>query len=297
MAGTNEPRRMRFKVDQARLDWIARFLLNERSEPSLNDVDGMFYWECCRQDFVASLSRLIEGLPEDPDHRRHEILRGFMPEALHDVFGIPLEWSYARLMSGVSVPIRPLLIRASAGTSSPFLLESIVATVTTATIDGIQFANSLFHWFENRRNKMAEGHIFYFHAQGDLDIKETRLRFHQESWGDIVVRVWLPLPNKTVLAATFDAYVSDNIEWQRLMPGYEAKSLRPSLKVTIRTWVVGLLVGSGWTWNDAMTHAEHNLGLPETAQPGFNNDRDRLLLRVPEARSFLYQRPRRKGEK
>src|SRR5262249_53675865 len=101
----------------------------------------------------------------------------------------------------------------------------------------------------------------------------------------IEVQVGLPLPPPGTIAREYDAVVREVQGWHRELPG--GMPVRQEHDVAVRTWAVGLLMVAGQRFSDAQTAVCERTQSPVVSQSRFNDDRRRLLQRVPEARPFL----------
>lgn len=112
---------------------------------------------------------------------------------------------------------------------------------------------------------------------------------------NIWVTVQMPLPPEGIIAANYDAIARRQHEWNLSLRGSEKN---PTNEAAIRSWAVGLLTNDGMSVREAINHVVALMGLGPDAgysETRFNQDRKELLDRVPEARPFVYKKPRSMG--
>jgi hypothetical protein len=118
--------------------------------------------------------------------------------------------------------------------------------------------------------------------------------FLTEPLPSVVVVSKVPLPEPGTISMLFDRVVIDQKKWHLRLGGQVSKQ---TPLVALRTWAIGLLVNAGASVNDATILVADRGGIAWVTPPRFNQDRDMLLRRVPRAKPFLMQRPRKhKGE-
>jgi hypothetical protein len=104
-----------------------------------------------------------------------------------------------------------------------------------------------------------------------------------------------PLPPPGYLGRMFDNFLSDQQEQVHQL--FPAKATNQEKKTAIRTWAVGLLVGSGEATDEARWDVEARISGQSTKRPTsgawFEKSRTNLLQRVPEAEDHLFRRKRR----
>jgi hypothetical protein len=106
----------------------------------------------------------------------------------------------------------------------------------------------------------------------------------------VVVVVGAPFPPAGTIAKLYDDNVVAKEQWDKLLAGTPKQQEK---RVALRTWAVGLLVGSGHRTARAIRDVSDVLGEEEISQVQFTEDRRRLVERVPEAQPFLYAKPPR----
>jgi hypothetical protein len=103
----------------------------------------------------------------------------------------------------------------------------------------------------------------------------------------VEVTVYEPVPEPGTIAREYDRVVREQQQWHLALPGASGNQEK---EVALRTWAVGLRMADGARFGQAMREVSSALGTVEVSQSRFNEDRARLLERVPEARLYLYAR-------
>lgn len=126
-------------------------------------------------------------------------------------------------------------------------------------------------------------------VEGDGDEPHTKHTGHERDAVGPYVEVLVPYPPPPpgTVGREYDAVVRDRHQWHLLLPGAVS---RQDKEVAVRTWAVGLLVGTGLRFGSAMRLVSHRCETPEVSQTRFTQDRKRLLERVPEATPYLFAR-------
>jgi hypothetical protein len=109
----------------------------------------------------------------------------------------------------------------------------------------------------------------------------------------IVCTTPYPLAPEGLIAAAYDHIVVTSRRWHEHLYGHGEKS-RQEPETAIRTWAIGLLQGMGKRRIDAEAATFDRLGLVgRIAEPQYNKDRQNLIGRVPEAKPYVFGRPRK----
>jgi hypothetical protein len=127
-----------------------------------------------------------------------------------------------------------------------------------------------------------------FQPHGDLSYAE------EENWvfsgpaeyPYLQIVVPLPLPPLAAIARQYDYLVREHHRWHERLPGGIPNGQHKG--VAIRTWAIGLLQATGMTFHRALWLVLEATGGEGCGQGRYNQDRQLLLKRVPEARPFVY---------
>ena len=307
-----------------RLVAFADELLDELEKVDLDVIDGEFYWRWCRVDLLNQLeelrsrfpSTLLSDQPSEPDllYEENVLTRwldfedvfDYLRQGMHFVSNfLNLEEAAAdlypgvvwrRMLDGERVAMRAAEteLRVQHHEDHGVMMLSLKVfsgawTGCDVEAEIVRMATYAERWQapvplppqETLRLRLA----FAFadetrardDAQGDI---EPRFPY-------ILVETPLILPPEGTIAREYDALVRGWHGWHRDLPGGVS---RQEKEVAIRTWVLGLLMGEGETFNQAMSKIQTVLHLDGIAQARFGQDRKQLIARVPEAKPYLYTR-------
>lgn len=290
-------------------------------EVDLDTIDGEFYWRCCRPDLIRAVDSLrdrIRGLRDRDrsagDASGAQTVRDY--EALRARYQSDFPNVLNYLVGGGRIAMRDAYtMRMGVRAHDPFRRQPFLVGHETL-VELRVFSGA---WTGDDVETRLRGYLL-----GPWISKEERDRFEPEPtrppnavavrialalidpeeasdafprWGDIafapphvVVSVGLPLPPEGEVARMYDTIVRGDKQWHlRLGRG----ATRQEKRVAIRTWVAGLLVGSGRKTAIAISEACDALNEEPVSSVQFSQDRVRLLARVPEASTYIRVKPAR----
>lgn len=310
---------------------LAADLADDLEAADLDVVDGEFFWLCCRADLLEAAEALAKGRPRpigarapsdenaaaDDDflNERVEPLGTFdyLREGLRfaeDFIALADETAelypgavWRRLLDGERVTMRggQAEVRYPEGRSGRGGMAQLHLKVFSGAWIGAQVEDEL------RRLASAQARRFVAEPESPADdialrvafafIDGERISVKQAQDGApgapyIEVIAHFPLPPVGAIAREYDALIRGERRWHLGLPGGGS---RQEKEVAIRTWAVGLLVAAGDRFGDAMATACRAVGLAEVSQARFNQDRQKLTERVPEAAPYLFA-PRTQAE-
>jgi hypothetical protein len=312
---------------------ILNFLRTRLGETGLEEIDGDFYWYCCRADLLESLRTCRTQYPSFtdpiPDHTspaaqllylRHALawavrLRDIFDE-LFDSYPLPV---FERLITGAPVPVRvPEAFRCWEDDGTVCRVRVYSGVTTGAEVEQAlrdlerQYGGSAWgepglaidrdEWVLPPDNppRSPRGRILAL-RNGDPNVVclAKFVEFHLVEgpaysgerepvcFPYVEVVVHSPPPPPGTIAHDFDQVVCEDRQWHLRLPGAGTTQEK---EVALRTWGVGLLMGCGLGFDEAMRRVCEQMETPEVSQACFGNDRRRLLERVPEAQPYLYAR-------
>jgi len=320
-------RRSRPTDRRARALALAADLTDDLAATDLDVVDGEFFWRCCRADLLEAAEALAKGRPRPigaraandenaADHdERIEPLETFdyLREGLRfaeDFIALADESAqlypgvvWRRLLDGERVAMRggQAEVRYPEGRGGHGDRAQLHLRVFSGAWTGAQVEDEL------RRLASTQMREFVTAPGAPVSDLAVRLAFSfvdgrgiPDDGGEdgspgspyIEVIAGFPLPPAGAVAREYDALVRGERQWHQSLPGGGS---RQEMEVAIRTWVVGLLVAAGDRFGDAMATACRGAGLVEVSQTRFNQDRQKLIERVPEAAQYLFA-PRTQAE-
>ena len=273
-------------------------LAGKLDEYDLDGIDGEFYWQLCRTDFVEKVAQLRAcGF-----YRNHEAL-SFVQTTLdefdreHHLSGPAL---YAHIEHDTPLPLRPPEVYPFTTMAGEHVETRLVIKVMSGSWRGVDVVHYLETWLkaeakqysflqEDPRTRSVWASYAPVSVRFDFALHEAKA----EAGGDspppyVEMLIGIPLPPGDVIAWNYDAMVREHLGWvERLRP-----STPQETSTAMRTWGVGLLVASGVRFGDAMRKVCQVGRLVEASQSSFDASRRSLLARVPEAKPFLMQRVR-----
>jgi len=307
---------------RARVLSLAADLTEDLDAVDLDTIDGEFFWRGCRADLLERAEELTDGQPRPigapaprsnrghgDDDSLHVIPPGvfdYLREGLRfadDFLTLADEASrlypgvvWRRLVDGDRVAMRSAEaeVRRSLGRGKSGDEAQLHLRVFSGAWTGIEVEDEL------RRLADASTRRFVVEPVVAGDDIAVRLAFSFSEAGPdlyeaaaeerprspyVEVIAPFPLPPAGVVAREYDALVRGERRWHLRLPGGGS---RQEKEVAIRTWAVGLLVALGERFGDAMATVCRSAGLVEVSQTRFNQDRQRLVERVPEATPYVF---------
>ncbi len=270
------------------------------------DVDGIFYWEAARGDFVARIARLRERWSQLPAFSETGpdwvYSRSWALDDIWADFHVPMPAAEAHIVHHRPLSVREAVIAAVAPKHHPLYDEWLHIDVRSAMWDGDRVAEEIARsvgydrllgprWLQPipRTGDNSEIHIRF------NPIPSTENNAPPGACDAIRVEVAIApdLPAPELIAAVYDAGVRAKGLHERLPDGAAAQDRQRQRPVSAaRTWATGLLMGRpGYLFRGAMAIAAAELGVDSVAYRPFQTDRKRLLTRVPEATPFIRLRP------
>lgn len=286
-------------------------LWEQRETLTLDEVDGAFYWYVCRDEEIEAINDLwLEGKDD---------------ESIAPLYALEAQFPNAEsyLRGGYWPPMRGTLVSWEQNELSPirapsFSDERVIAMgfwlclgITNSRMSGEDVeeiarqhrdharasAPQTFQVLESRSSQFVGMHFQLYPADSFRLAPEHRV---PEAVGDrdwrlkspvVFCRLHYPFPPDGMIASAYEGIVRTQHRWHTELYGY-GEGVRQEIEVAIRTWAIGLQVASGVRFNDALRTVETYLQT-SISNPGFTEDRKRLVRRVPEAREFLYAKPPR----
>ena len=284
--------------------------LTDHVDVDVDIVDGEFYWRCCRPDVLAALDALRERWAavsdpplEDEDRlRMRQVWREFrelwdrhggnLPGGLDGSFvgrRIHLRGGFGTI---VSTPTRDWRRWREDGSESRVELRVFSAGWTGSDVERSLREYLARPWITDadreewapkppRPPDSVAVHVD-FQLKESEEVGDPWAGLGRERFAapHVVVSVGLPLPPKGTVAELYDGIVRGYKGWHHDLRGVPN---RQQTAVAVRTWAVGLLVGSGCKVNVAIRDVCERMGAEEVTQHKFGRDRDLLVERVPEA--------------
>lgn len=313
-------------------------LLPAVAELTLSEVDGEFYWRCCRYDVFIPFDYLwkaLSGIRLCTDGSSVAAKFRGLREAV--VVGDGITWAIEYIAERCPPPILERLLlgqRIALDTPYSYLVPAEgdeppyrFLHVSSAAWTGAQVEAALrvrpvagrpSEFLAARaaqlaqRQKHAEpdpvddgqtadgGEERSVHITNDLYVryvtygKPERVRNKTpREYPYIEVGIQEPLPPPGWIAFQYDQIVRETNGWHRTFPG---STQQQEIHVALRTWATGWLVGCGYKVADALRTVCEVMQIEEPSPQRFDQDRQKLLERVPEARRYLYQRDPRARE-
>jgi hypothetical protein len=300
---------------------VARVTWSDRENITLDEVDGAFYWGVCREDLTSAWQQQKKLVDADdlagPDDRRH------LFNLLHDIemespgapqwsdfprFGMrsPITLNTGSILADIEIPTFDVGVRRKIGGASGWVLVGVRNSLWTG--DEVEHQvlkvaqgrpDWLDQWIDRGGQEPGFGALsmvsFHFYDSNTLEYQSLLTSGSRPVTPEtpvIVCSVRLPLPPKGTIAAIYDATVIGKHKWNTRLHGY-GTGHNQTVDVAIRTWMIGLLMGTGVKFTEAQREAE-SLFLASITQTGFIQNRSFLVDRVPEAEPFLFQRKRRR---
>src|SRR5215213_7055806 len=251
----------------------------------LDDIDGAFYWECCRADFRAAVERARAEYRASPNDAPIY--------ALADEFRLPAPTVWRRVTEEVPVPMR----------HPPIGIDTDLGCLYVAVVSGDWGGQRVVRAITDLLSDASEDILTLVRGsdsdQYRVDIEIERRDFTPPDHGgyahrgSIFVQIALPLPGWGVIAAAYDAAVARH-GWQVFLPLHSA--VREEKNVALRTWGIGFLIGLGADFYGSRRDVLDALGEPHATvtKTADAKNRTALLERVPEAEPFLGLRARRR---
>jgi len=277
----------------------------------LDTIDGECYWRGCRLDLLRQVESLCEAeiKPElkdrfnHDDHEEPEEALVFLRQGLRRANAL-----YAIEANAASLYPRSVWRRLLEG--ERLAMRSAEGEVRTSRTGGSTLSLKIFSGAWRGTEVEAEvrrldpdrslwlGDVPDDESGGDIRLTmsfalASEARTQAEAGGDplhapyVVVTLPLPGPPPGVISREYDAIVCGDKGWHRLLPG---GGTRQEKEVALRAWTVGLLMVDGMGFGEAMRTVCQRAGLAEAGQTRFNQDRQRLVARVPEAQAYLFVR-------
>lgn len=300
-------------------------------ELDLDAIDGEFYWRCCRRDLHIEVENLValvysfdrveievsneqkleqaQAIENAIDH----LVSRFEPEDPHIARHLfqTEGWTWIRLRDGrlteyPTGPANPLGPPPSDAQEDRVELRIVSNRWTGADVEerimaylkDPQFGHggwSRQHWpgTEPSTDSMVVRVAFEFAPAGS-EVFDMFRRSQPPTLAlpHIVVTVAPPIPPAGAIAKLYDDIVLGQHRWHERLTG---SPTRQEKRVALRTWAVGLLVGSGRKTSLAIRDVSEVLGEEEISQVQFTEDRRRLVELVPEAQPYLYAKPPRRS--
>jgi hypothetical protein len=307
-----------------RLAAFAADLLDELEKVDLDTIDGEFYWRWCRVDLLNQIEalrtrfpdRFLSDHPSEPDlSHEDDVLRGWLD----------LEDAFAYLRQGMHFVNNFLSLEEEAGDLYPGVVWRRLLDGERVAMRAAETELRFQHPDDHGTNMLSLKVFSGAWTGRDVEAEIVRMVAYAERWqasdtaatqdqlrlrltfafgdeararsdaqGDgesrfpyILVETPVALPPEGTIAREYDALVREKWGWHRSLPGGES---RQEKEVALRTWMLGLLMREGGTFNQAMSTIQTVLGLDGIAQARFGQDRKQLIARVPEAKPYLYTR-------
>ena len=316
-------RRPRSVDRRARVLSLAADLTDDLDVTELDTIDGEFFWRCCHADLLETVEALADGRPRpiggraprddvahpDDDREQREVPPGvfdYLREGLRfadDFLALADEAAslypgvvWRRLLEGERVAMRAAEaeVRTSLGRGRSGGEAQLHLRVFSGAWTGREVENEL------RRLADAQARRYVVEPEPSVGDIAVRLAFsfskvvpvlnqpsdnglHPPPYVEVIAP--LPLPPMGAIAREYDALVRQERQWHLRLPGGGS---RQEKEVAIRTWAVALLAAAGERFGDAMVTVCRSAGLADVSQTRFNQDRQRLIERVPEAKLYVF---------
>jgi hypothetical protein len=279
----------------------------------LDTIDGEFYWRACRVDLLEQVEALCADR-HDPQQLdisdidkpgKPDAVLGFLRQGLRQANALYATEAKAatlypravwrRLLEGERVAMRAAEadVRNAAGGEGRILYVKIFsgawkgvdveAEVRRLDPDQSQWLDDDgVHGSAEDAVRLAVEFSFS-NETGTEPISTDALQRSRY----ITVGVPLPGPPPGVISREYEALVCTQRQWHLHLPG---AGTRQDKEVALRTWAVGLLMAEGSRFVEAMRLVSERDLIGEVSQTRFSQDRQQLLLRVPEATSYLFSK-------
>lgn len=280
---------------------------------NLDTIDGECYWRGCRIDLLHEVESLCgaEIKPElkdrfnHDDHEEPEEALVFLRQSLRHanaLYAIEADASalypravWRRLLEG-----ERLAMRSAEG--EVHTTRTGVTTLSLKIFSGAwrgaeveaevrRLDPNRTNWLEGRVKAGEPGEdvqlAMSFALASEARVARTGAEGEPLLAPYVVVTLPLPGPPPGVISREYDAIVCNDKGWHRALPG---GGTRQEKEVALRAWTVALLMVDGMGFGEAMRMVCQRAGLAEAGQTRFNQDRQRLVARVPEAQAYLFVR-------
>lgn len=301
---------------------VARDLHASADELDVDNVDGEFYWRCCRPELFADATAIREKLED------RNVMEGSQEAALAtvqawDAFVDRYQRDYPNLLdylfAGKWLRMRDAhSFLWSHLATGPFEGRPGQDGETTATIrvfssgwSGQDVEIRLRTFLEKVGDQAIPGGLAPRPPwPTDATAVRVALRYleQEDTSGQsalegrspftaphIAISVGLPLPAKGTLAHLYDTIARNERRWHERLPSANGQAVR----VAIRTWAVALLAITEMSTTGAIVTVAELQGLGDgdddfpISRARFDKDRALLLKRVPEAREYLFRAKKR----
>jgi hypothetical protein len=295
----------------ARILGLLDDLAEDLNTVDLDTIDGEFYWKACRVDLldrVADLcnSNLTGSKPRDSSEllKTQDSMLGFLRQSLlqaHAVHKVETQAAtlypssvWRRLIAGERVAMRAAeaeMIR-SAGERQTLTVKVYSGAWSGADVEAEVFRQGpdWTQWLDGKEEASAQSEVVSLSVEFSFSDEQSAPASEGGAYSrDCYVRVGIPLPGPPpgVISREYEALVRQQRAWHlRLLGG----GSRQDKEVALRTWAVGLLLADGTRFAEAMRLVSGRKEVGEVSQTRFGQDRQKLVERVPEAKSFLFQR-------
>lgn len=297
-------------------------LAEDLENVDLDEVDGEFYWRCCRTDLHVRLAELcsrrprpigarksqgevaphsdddLEGLvePSDPVAFLREGLR-YANELLDladratEVFPSTV---WPRILDGERIAMRAVSAEVHGPRTPGSLDHTLYLKVFSGAWTGEQVEDEIrrqvqkgSRWLVLPPERAGTGVYVRVGFSLARDLEAAGGETEAAGSPHVAICAELPLPPPGAIAREYDALVRRERQWHLLLPGGGS---RQDKEVAIRTWAVAMLMTEGMVFGDAMAEVHRVTGFGDVSQARFGQDRTRLLERVPEAEPYLFAR-------
>ncbi len=271
--------------------------LDENDAIGVDEVDGEFYWRCCRADLSDGWDLLRRG-----SSAGYPIVLPSIEAAaaLAERTGLDAQAAFDHALTRRPIPMRFARIKVVDGSvdawSGPIAPPVLCARVAAGSWTGASVERAIARWVRDHRPDLLPEfdhperhtaiHLAFSLAAGDAATGVP---------ATVLVEVGLPFPWPGTIERDYDAIVRAANQWHLTLVG---KPTRQTPRVAVRTWAVGLLTAGGWSFDDAQKDVFE--AFPGLVQPtdtasglsysGFERSRGLLIKRVPEAAPYVKQR-------
>jgi hypothetical protein len=277
-------------------------------------VDGEFYYRCCVVGLENRLNQARSLRPSDQEAIHAAI------ESIADDFGLPWHVAVQAVQAGRKLRLRNPSVN-FVGYDDPFDSDLLhVATGMSIDIyssaargreiaehfqrafDGVEWRQS--DSYEADENVIDDRITSTLVGGDDASIMARTALDAGWEWADLIpvsqdegvyvrrpmvgpphinVRVSLPPPSPEVIAAHVDVVMN---QWR----GRITQGVNQDPETAIRTWTIALLMTDGLNFGQALYRWRRFGGSSDISNRRFDEDKKRLLSRVPEARPVLMRR-------